>query len=291
MRQRCVVVLVVLAGAAASVRGQARPEWKFKKGDSFTVETRQSQKQNVEIMGAPVAMDVETTTKATFKVLDLTKDGPLLEQRIDSVVVDSKGGFGGGGMDKMAEQLKGATFRFTLGPDGKVVKLDGYEEFIKKVGGGGDLTDKMVRATLTEDAVKQMAGEAFGFLPTEEEFKKGKWQRKVTVPLGPLGSFAAEHNYTLGKTSKDEVEIDVASTMTYSPPKEGAAAGLLKITAGSLKAEGAKGKIRFDPNAGRLLGQKSELTMEGSLTIDVGGMGVNMKLKSEQKTEVKVTAP
>jgi hypothetical protein len=280
-------VLVVLAAVAVPVNGQVRLEWKFKKDETFTVETKQTQNQNVEIMGQKVTMEVVTTTRSTYKVLGQTKEGTELEQKIDSVVVKSTGGFGGGGMDKMAEQLKGATFRFILTPKGEVTKLDGYEDLLKKVSGGSELTDKMVRATLTEEAIKQMVGEAFSYLPATEVKEGSKWQRMQTVPLGPLGSFTAVHDYTLAKATKETAEIDVTSTMKYKAPDD-KSAGLFKITKADLEAKSATSQIVFNLAAGRLTSINAKLQMEGTMTIEASGMTILMKLDSVQSTTVTV---
>jgi hypothetical protein len=143
---------------------------------------------------------------------------------------------------------------------------------------------------MTEDTMKKSAEEAFNFLPEKPVSKGEKWQRKLEVPLGPLGSLASIHNYTYEGMENKLAKISVTATMTYNPPKADAGGQLpFQITKGNLKADDAKGTILFDPAAGRLASSSMTMRIKGSLTISAMGQELAMDMDQNQDVKIEVS--
>jgi len=289
MLKRCWIgVLVSLAAVALPAQGQVKMEWKFKEGDKFYLENTTVQKQTIEVLGQKIEQETENTTVTSFTVLKKEKDSTVIEQKIESVKVTSKGGLGGA-MDKVAEQMKGATFKFTLDNKGQISKFEGFDEFIKKIAGDDAATAQIMKLVLNEDTVKQSASEAFGFLPEKAVSKGDKWKKEMIIPMGPLGSFKAEQDYTYLGEAKDGQEIGVASKMTYTAPKDNAGGVLpFKVTKGDFKTEEAKGTIVFDAAAGRLVREEMKMKLKGSMTIEAMGQTADMKMEQESTTKIRL---
>ena len=62
-----------------------------------------------------------------------------------------------------------------------------------------------------------------------------------------------------------------------------------KIKAAKLESKNATGTILFDNEKGRLDSSDMKLTLEGKLTIEIGGMTTEVDLNQEQDTKVKTT--
>jgi hypothetical protein len=274
----CWAVALVLGGLAAPAYGQTKLEWKFKEGDKFYIENATKLKQTITVMGREMKQDTDNTTVTRFEVKKRTSDQIVLEEKIVAVKVKNTGGFGGEA-EKMAEQMKGATFTITLSPDGKLIKQEGYDDLIKRLTKNNQQAEKMIRLMLPAETFTKAVQEAFGFLPSKPVQKGDSWKNSTTLPMGPLGEFKVNNTYTFqGKTEGGD-KIALAATMTYSAPK-GDGGGLpFKISKADFKSDSFKGTIVFDPDRGRLV--RSEMTgaIKGTMTIEAGGNQVEMTLE------------
>jgi hypothetical protein len=286
LRHSWLGVLLVVCAIVSPVKGEVQLRWKFHKGDKFYLESASELKQTSKIEGTSVPVQLETTTVAGYTVKDVTADGTVtLEQKIESIKVKASDKLTGA--DKI-EKLKGAMFTLTLDAQGKITRFEGYEEFIKRL-----TTDEKfgqnIKALINKDTLSKGAEEAFSFLP-EKPIKDGaKWNKTVTVPLGPVGSFKVENTYTNeGKTKEGPIKIELRSVMTYKLPEEKTEGLNFKVTGGDLKSEGAGGTILFDPDKGRLVKYDSKVKLKGSLTIETNGKPVTLDFEQDQNTTVRL---
>jgi hypothetical protein len=295
---RCFGVVCVLALTALPARAQVQLEWKLKEGDSFFLQTDSKFVQILELVGKEagkeIKQEIQQTTLLQFKVEKKDEKTGVLTVRetIEGLMV--KGGTGASIAD---EKIQGAAFTFTLSPPKMAVdNFQGYAEFIKKASGDDPEIAKTMKAILSEDLLKVSAKEAFSFLP-EKPVKEGDtWgaDRSIKVPIGPLGTMDVVNTYKY--EGKDKVggkefdKISFTTAVTYAPPKEDS--GLkFKVTKGELKTEGAKGKIFFDREAGRLVQYETELKTTGQFTISINNVPLETKItKQEQNIKATVSA-
>jgi len=260
----------------------------IQKGETYYVENKTDLKQTIEVMGMNVKQDMTNTTLASFAVKDVSENSVVVEQKILDVKVKSSGGLAAGGADKMTEKMKGATFTITMTPHGKITKFEGYEDLIKRIAQENEEAGKLVKLMLTEETMKKGAEEAFGFLPNKAVEKGDKWANTMVVPMGPIGTFKAENKYTYQGPVTGGEEIAVAATMTYAPPKGDGGELPFKVVGGDLKSEGAKGKIIFNREKGRMVSYEMNMVLKGSLTMEVRGNRIQMDMAQDQKSTIRV---
>ncbi len=275
------VVLALLAGPALA-DDAVKLEMKFKEGDKFYVETVSSTKTVMDILGKnESAIDSTQVTSITVKKSD--KDGVVLVERIESLKNKNLPG-----ADKIMDALKGATITLTLNNKGEVTKIEGYDEFMKKLSADNEQTGKMLRSFMSEDTIKATASENFAFLPAKAVSKGDTWKRPQTIPLGPMGSLKGESTYTFKGAGKDGEEISFDQSLEYAPPKEGDDSLLFKITKGEMKADKSSGTKTFDASKGRLVKTEQTTKMKGSFTFESAGTSMTVTMEMTQTVKTRI---
>jgi hypothetical protein len=282
------LAVLVLVGLTVPAQAQVKLEWKFKKGDKFWLETGTKLNQTIQVAGQEIKQSMDNTTVNSYTIKDVTNDGVILEQKIESVKMSSTGRLSGA--DELAKKMKGTTFTLTLDKDGKITKFEGYDEFINRLANDDPKVAKGIKQMLSQDTLTKATQEAFGFLPSDPVKKGSTWKKSVTVPLGPLGNFKADNTYTLEGEVKEGQKIDVKAEISYSTPDENQDTGLgFKVTKGELKSEeGTGGTMIFDAKTGRLVKSDIKVKIKGSMTIEVSGNSATMDLEQEQTSTVRL---
>lgn len=185
--------------------------------------------------------------------------------------------------------LVGSEFRLTLDKDGKVTKVEGRDDFLKKLTQANQQMEGLLKQILSEEALKQMADPTFGITPPNDVAKGDTWKRESTLNLGPIGSYKGEYNYKYegpDEKNKDLAKISVTTTLNYQPPTDTAAQLPFKIKGAELKSENGKGTILFDTKKGRLDKSDQRIELKGKLKIEIAGMETEVTLNQTQDTAV-----
>jgi hypothetical protein len=290
LRRAWVGVALVFGVLAAPALGQGptKLEWKFTEGDKFYVEDVSNLKEKITIMGKDIEQKQKTTMITSYTVKKVDSDSTTLVSKIEDVKVQSEGGLGGE-LDKVMEKLKGATFTLTVDKKTrKITRFEGYNEWMKKLTEGMEEIGKFVKMMITEDVLKQSAEEAFSIVPPEPVSKGATWKRDSVISFGPLGSFKAANEYTFEGMEDGLAKIGLKAQLNYSPPKGDAGVGLFKITRGNLKSEGARGKLYFDIEKGRLAKYSMAMIFRGALTLDIMGQMIDVDVSIDQSSNSRV---
>jgi hypothetical protein len=267
------VTLLAAALIGTGEEAAVKLEWKFNEGDVLYFEAETVQKQELEFTGKPFKQTEKLQQVISLTVKEKTASGIVVEKKIEKLRVQAEGNAVGAGDAKLAEKLSGATFTLTLDTAGRISKFEGYDAFIKKLADGNADAEKVARVMLPEDVLRNGADEFFRFLPLVPVKKDTGWKREETLPMGPLGSLKSVTDFTYDGKEKEGDVISAKTTVTYmSPP----AAGVFKITKGSLKSDDAKGRYVFDADKGRLVQAQRSMTLKGTLTIDFMGKQADM---------------
>ncbi|HMF13853.1 MAG TPA: hypothetical protein VKE94_16155 [Gemmataceae bacterium] len=292
----CLALIVAAGLVGVSARGQTPLAWKFKKDDAFRFETVSTLKQIMKLLdkdgkpeGKEIVQDIEYTIVVGYKVLDVTKDGDvLLEMKVESMKFKNSAAFAAAIVAD--EKIQNATLKITLNAKREVTKLDGHDEFLKKMAGEDSNVLKTLQLVLPKEALLKSAREAFGFLPDKPE---KTWTREVNTPMGPLGDLAIKNTYTAegaeqvdGKTLE---KITYDSAISYSPPNAqapGVAQSAFRVVKGELKRDDKnKGTIQFDAAAGRLVTMNQQIKLKGKLSLLVQGSRIDAEVDQDQKTK------
>ncbi len=285
MSRFCWAVIAVFVIGMPTIQAQTKLAWKFKEGDTFYVEDVMEAKQTVAILGKDIKEAAKTTKVLRFHVKKVADNEVTVEQTMISIEKKNQGGLPTP-QDKFVEKLQGASFVFTM-RDGKVTKLDGYDEFIKKAT-DDDVTAKLLKTILSKETITQGIETTFGSLPKTAVKAGDEWTSETKTSMGPLGTFANKLKFKVQEEQKDGVAITSQGTATYTAPKDGVLGGVLKIVKGNLKAETLTGSMVFDADKGRLVRSESTMKMAGALTVEVMGNELEMSLSVEQTSKARV---
>jgi hypothetical protein len=261
---------LMLLAVVLPAPAQTALEWKFKEGDKFYIEAVTTTTQKIGFGDKTTTSDSTYTMVSRFEVKKADAGAYTLEQTIEGVRVKSSKADDSivAIQSRFANLLKGATFKFTINSLGKITSagLDGYDDLVKKLGGGNDKGENSVRESIPEDGFKDDLLGIFGFLPDKATPPKGFiWMRKESFPFRQWGKLTGQTTYTYQGPGKDGEQIDVSQKLTYQLPPADTAPGV-KVVKGGLKVTAPTGTIVVDPAAGRLVGSKQVVQVTGKLT-------------------------
>ncbi len=308
VRRSCLAVMffvgLVLPALAQDKDKPAELKWKFEKGKTFYQELKTETDQKMKVMGMDVNQKQTQTFYFSWTPVEQKDKDWIIKQKIEGVKMDIEIGgnkisydstaanTGNNPLSEFFKALVGSEFTLTVGPDMRVSKVEGRKEFLDKLVAANQQMKPLLDQILSEDALKQMADPSFAVVPNKEVKPKDTWDYKTKLNLGPIGSYDTTYTYTYVGKEKELDKIGITAKLTYSAPsQEGPAGGLpFKIQKANLESKNATGTAFFDPKLGRVDNSEMNLTLEGTLSIEIGGMTTTVDLKQTQKTTVKTTS-
>jgi hypothetical protein len=297
------LALVAIMAFAAYGQDAVKLEWKFEKGKTFYQEMTTKTKQTMKIMAMDnITQNHDQTFIFSWTPVDQDNDKNwIVSQKIDGVKMDidiggnkitydstSSTPSAGNPLAEFFKALVGSELKLTISPEMKVVKIEGRDEFIGKLVKANPQMEPLLKQILSEEALKQMADPAFASVPPKPVKKGETWEKQSKLNMGPIGTYDTTYKYTYeGKEGKlDKIKVD--TILNYKPPEANAAGQLpFKIKAAKLETKNATGTVLFDNDKHRLDSSDMKLTLEGKLTIAIGGMPTDVDLNQEQHTTVK----
>jgi len=287
---------------AAAAGDKVELKWKFEKDKPFYQEMTTKTQQDMQVMGMPVKQTQEQTFYFSWQFKEEDKDkNTVVTQRIEGVKLtinvagnpitfDSTNPTSTNtALSEFFRALVGSEFRLTLDKDNKVVKVEGRDEFLKKLTQANQQMEALLKQILSEEALKQMADPSFGVTPPNAVAKGDTWKRDSTLNLGPIGSYKGDYTYKdegQDEKNKDLVKIGVETKLTYQPPVEGTAQLPFKIKEAKLNSKTGKGTIFFDTKKGRLDHSDQTIELDGTLKIEIAGMTTDVTLTQTQTTTI-----
>jgi hypothetical protein len=291
--------------AAPAAGDKATLRWKFEKDKPFYQKMTTKTDQTMKVMNSDVKQTQNQTFYFSWTPEKQEGDAWVIKQKIEGVAMDidiggSKIGFDStaakdSGNNQLADFFKamvGAEFRLTLNTkDMKVTKVEGRDEFVKKLAAANPQMAPLLNQILSETALKEMAEPTFAATTGKEEAKGAKWTRESTLDMGPIGKYSNTYTYTYeGKDGAlDKIKVDTA--LKYTPPGEQQGAGGVpfKIKGADLKGSNGSGTVLFDEAKGRLDKSTSKLDLNGDLSIEIGGQTTKVELKQTQESTVETS--
>jgi hypothetical protein len=290
------------AAPAPATGDKVEIKWKFEKDKPFYQEMTTDTDQNMKVMGMEVNQKQKQTFYFSWTYKEDDKDkNMVMVQKIEGVkltinIADNPINFDSTNpaaqntaLAEFFKALVGSEFRLTLDKDLKVLKVEGRDEFLKKLGTTNQTMEPLLKRILNEDALKQMADPTFGIVPNKPVAKGESWTRDSKLSLGPIGSYKNTYKYTYegqDDKNKDLAKVKVDTTLTYEPPTDPGEGLPFRIKEAKLTSKDASGDVRFDVKKGRLEESNLKLKLEGDLTIEIGGMASKVELKQSQTTKV-----
>lgn len=216
--------------------------------------------------------------------------------KYDSTQADQPGAAGNPGLAEFFKNLKETEFTVTIGKNNKVEKVDGKDEFIKKLGTGSPQMEALLKKVLTEDALKEMTDPTYKLLPDSPKKKGETWEKKSSLNLGPIGSYEIVYKFKYvdpdpAPDKKDFDKIEVESIINYTAPKESTDPLVFRIKDGKLTTDTAasKGVVYYDPKTNRIAEATIKIKLKGDLTVTIGGTDTRVELTQEQTTTIRTS--
>ncbi|MFO0805355.1 MAG: DUF6263 family protein [Gemmataceae bacterium] len=311
IRLSVAALFAITLGAVATGQDKSRFELKIEKDKAFYQMMRTDVTQIIKVQGQDLTQKQDSTFY--FKWTPEKQDGDKwsLKQKIeglkmnidisgnpisyDSTKKDQPGAGGNPGLMDFFKNLEGAEFGVTLNTKTWAVeKVDGKDEFVKKLGAGNQQMDSLLKKIMTDDALKQMADPTHNLIPDAAKAQKETWEKKQTLGLGPIGSYEVTYKFTYaGKdaTKKHLDRIDVATTLAYKPPTGETEGLLFKIKDGKIESKpldaGQQSYVLYNGATGRVEEAKIFLKLRGDLTVTIGGTDSKVELDQTQTTTIE----
>ena len=304
-------LLAVAMVATVTAQDKSKFELKLEKDKAFYQMMRTDVTQVIKVQGQDLTQKQDSTFYFKWTPEKQEGDKWTLKQKIeglkmsidisgnpisyDSTKKDQAGSAGNPGLMDFFKNLEGAEFNVTLNTkDWKIEKVDGKDDFIKKLGAGNAQMDSLLKKIMTDDALKQMADPTYNLIPDAPKAVKETWEKKQTLGLGPIGSYEVTYKFTsMGKdaTKKHLDRIDVVTTLTYKPPTENTDGLLFKIKDGKMESKpldpGQQSYVLYNPVTGRVEEAKIFLKLRGDLTVTIGGTDTKVELDQTQSTSIE----
>lgn len=230
--------------------------------------------KNLEIKGE--------TKLLTVKV----KIGPLGDYEFDSRKDDNeKASALGAALTPLYERLRDAKLTYTITPQGKLTKLEGYKELLGDILKDNPIA-KQFAAGGSEDVVKMGLAEYIPLLSEKPLAVGQRWEVPFQLSFDKFGKATGKRIYAydgegiVGK--KKTAKLSVATELSFELDLDMDGA---KVT-GTLNVTQAKGTIHFDPKHGRVVSLDNEYTVAGNLNVSIGGK--NLPVAMEQVQQVRM---
>jgi hypothetical protein len=271
--------------------------WNFAKGDRFFVERIVKQKQTIEAKKRSFGQETTSHWLSSVLVRDKTADGYILDLQIEKVErslndLASKKTIN----DSLADRMKGAKFTLTMTTQGKITKLDGYEDFVKQLLADHKADDKIVkkedlektlRTLVSSELIQSSLEEVFAWIPGQPVRKGKPWKHQVKEPLGAFGHFLSTYDLTYegDKDGRRQASANIAVSFIV-PPEE---IDLIKVHEGKIKAEEGKASYSLASD-GKSLEATKKVVVKGVLDVEVSGNRNTLSLVSETSLTMRVFA-
>ena len=298
-------VVVALLARVEAGEGGLKLRYLPKTGELiYRTTTKMNQTQN--IMNMELKNEMHNSSVSVWTVGDADKEGNI-EVRAETKLLEAKMKFGplgdytfdsrkndnergsaiGGALTPLYERLSSANLGFTLTPQGKIVKLDGYKELI------GDLVkDNPIAAQFAgggSDEVAKMNMSEFIVRFNDKPVNPGeRWEAPFDLNLDKFGKAQGKKIYIYegeGKVGAHKTaKINVTTELNFDLDLD---MGGVKVT-GKMSVTESKGTFHFDPKRGCLVSFSSEYKLAGNLNVAAGGKDIPVATEQSQQITVEL---
>jgi hypothetical protein len=294
--------------AAAQEQPQAQPgdkeavslRWRFVPGKAFYQEVIYEVAQTMKVQGMPVKQWQSHTLWSRWEPMKKVGGKWTLRQTVVGVkMIDLNRPticfFDGEPPDLISQaldQLRGASFVVTLGPDFRVEKVEGVEPFLRRAFQDKPAEVKRIAKAILPWLLTIGTAATFPIGPADGRKIKREdgWTRESSEDMGPFGKWAVTSRYTYqGKDCACD-KIAVAVKLKHVPRAPKPAADLsYRVKGIHLSRADGSGVLLFDSTRGRLVSSVVEVRIEGTFTVEIGGLETEIGLSQRQKTTIKIT--
>lgn len=263
-------------------------KWKFREGDTFYAVQNGTINQAMSLMGQDIEIKMKVQSVTRFRIKEVKKNATVIEMTLLKQKMEMDGPAGFPGVD-IGEKLSNITFTFTVNDKMEVVKFEGYDKFLEALGGEDPMTAAMLRAMLPEATLKQSFGQTFSLAPDKPLAPGETWKHKDKMSLGPIGSLEIQSAYKLREVNGNLAKLSVTAEVKWTDSDAKMPQQFpFKVSGADIKSDKFDGTAVFNLDKGRLESVQMEMHIKGSLTVEVMNQKVDMDLKQQVRSEMKV---
>lgn len=174
-------------------------------------------------------------------------------------------------------KLVGGKVRYTFGPDNKIERMDGYDDFMVRIARGSKNTE-MLKGIFSEDMLKRMCSSSDA-LPDHPVSPGDSWNHTMEMNLYGTAKMVIDGKFTFASWEDHNghkcVKLDYDGKITG----KGKGDAPLSIEKGTIH-----GSSWFDPEQGVLVDSDSDQTM----TLNIQQRGNTMSQKMDQNVTMKL---
>lgn len=279
-------------------------QYKFSAGKPLTYLTRNSMTQTTKVLNQETKTEMETEM---FSELTLNKQEEsglfqlehhhqkfktemdvtgLLNYKFDSETPKVKSeGILETQLDPVFKKLGKAKLSLSMQPNGKVVKVTGYQELLDEVLKTNPFMKQFLNNFSDESAQTEFS-EMFPELSPQPVKPGDSWEIDFDQSMGEWGSLKGKKKYRYLGNNEVEGRKCVTLSVDYNAEINlDLDQGLAKVK-GTLKITDSKGTIDFDPVAGEVVQVESLYKIAGNMKVDSGGRVLDVETNQEQKLSV-----
>ena len=315
MALRCMLIVALAFGGAAGASAQEKLKFepKFEVNKAFYQKVSTKVDQVVKVQGgADLSLKHEQTflfkwlptkLEAEKWTVKLTIEGAILKVDIasnpvnyDSTAEQPAAG-NNPGLADFFKNLIGTEFTITYAKGMVVEKVEGREDFLKKLGTTNPQMEALLKKLLTDEALKEMADPTAGLMPGADKpagVAAGEaWEKKTTMPLGPIGTYDRTLSFKyIGKDAekKELDKVEVTAKLLYKAPDANADGLLFRIKGATLDTVDPKaGTFLFDSKLGQIVTGTIAVRMSGKLNVTIGTTETEVQLVQDQTTTLETS--
>ena len=315
MALRCMLVVALACGAAAGASAQEKLKFepKFEVNKAFYQRVSTKVDQVVKVTGG-ADLNLKHEQTFLFKWLPVKQDGDKwsVKMSIEGAILKVDIASNPVNYDSTAEQpaagnnpgladffknLIGTEFTISYGKGYVVEKVEGREDFLKKLGTANPQMEALLKKLLTDEALKEMADPTAGLMPGADKAAgvaaNETWEKKTAMPLGPIGSYnrTLSFKYVGKDTEKKELDkVEVTAKLEYKTPDANADGLLFRIKGGKLDSVDPKaGTFLFDSKTGMIVSGTIAVQMAGELDVTIGTTETKVQLNQTQTTTIETS--
>lgn len=260
------------------------PDRVFHAGQRWTMERSDRQERSVVSDGQRIEQESTVVWQIEFKV---RRAGDPAE--ISATVLQARqkvqGKVGKGVENGMLEKADGFTFLLTVQPTGRIDRLDGHAEFLRKLADGATPMLATAKAAFPEESLRLLLQECLGEGPKSSARSGQQWESTFTEPVSVFGALRTKVKWHWVGSEKQSAKVRGNYSTEYIPP--GANNGLIQIEKGQIHSEAAESTAEFDRTTGRLSSFTKTNTLKGRLTVSVQGRRTALEFTTKQHISVR----
>jgi hypothetical protein len=287
------VVAILLVANLTQAQSKVLLRLNLQKGTSYEMTMAMTNNIDQEMMGQKMKIVQKMEMVFLYQVLDiLPNDNFLIEYSMQNIKIDmdvngqqiimDANGDSSNPMNAALKGLVGNKLKIELNKMGKVERVEGLEEYAKKLSDNPQLAQSMQMFT-DEKSFKSFIGQTFNYFPENEVIKGDKWTSTIKLPS--LMNMETTMNFEVADVKADQIDLNVISDINIDAPIEQMG---MKI---NMKATGTQnGTMIIDPTDGWLrssdLNQKFDMKMKMKNPQSGEDMEIPMLMNSVAKITV-----